>query len=146
MENASMELRVSEVIQEGDLVCIGTGGDGASVLLRWRYGCEAIGVAARTMNVDEVVEFSPGVSSAEITVKGSASPAENKVVSVRAACDLKNEDLVCIRLHEDGQLEVDKWQYGEEAVGIAARDIRCDEVVAFCSGRSTPDIHVKPHG
>ncbi len=140
-----MQIRATESIGEGDLVSLATGPDGATVLLRWRYGCEAIGVAARTIREDDVIEYSPGKSSDDILVKGSAGPAHNRIVTIKAACDLKAEDLVCLRLLPDGNLLIDKWEYGQEAVGIAARDIRHNETVSFCEGESTDDVHVKPH-
>ena len=139
-----MQVRASEAINEGDLVCLATGPDGSTVLLRWRYGCEAIGVAARSIAEDEYVDYSTEKSSDDILVKGSTGPSHNKVVAIKAACDLRTEDLVCLKLLPDGTLQIDKWEYGQEAVGIAARDIQKDEVVEFCEGESTEDVHVKP--
>jgi len=139
-----MQVRASESIKEGDLVTLATGPDGAIVLLAWRYGCEAVGVAARPIAEDEMVEFSPQESSDDILVKGSVGPAHNKTVAIRAARDLTAEDLVCLRLQTDGSLLIDKWQLGQDAVGIAARNIRQHELLEFSAGESTKDIHVKP--
>ena len=140
-----MQIKASEAINEGDLVCLATGVDGSTIILRWRLGCEAVGVAARTISEDELVEFSMDKSSDDILVRGSSGPTHNKIVAAKAVCDLYIEDLVCLRLLPDGKLLIDKWTYGEEAVGIAARDIKVDEVIEFCEGESTRDIHVKPH-
>ena len=59
------------------------------------------------------------------------------------ACDLKADELVCIR-QTGGQAMLDRWGFGDEAVGLAARNIKADEFVKFCAGRSTEDIQVKP--
>ena len=139
-----MQVRASESIKEGDLVSLATGPDGSTVLLAWRYGCEAVGIAARSIAEDEMVEFSSQTSSDDILVKGSAGPAHNKPVAIRAARDLKAEDLVCLRLQTDGSLLLDKWQLGQEAVGIAARNIRQNEILEFSAVESTKDIYVKP--
>ena len=56
-------------------------------------------------------------SSDDILVRGSAGPSHNRVVAIKAACDLKTEDLVCLRLLPDSTLMIDKWEYGQEAVG-----------------------------
>ncbi len=139
-----MQVRASERLKEGDLVCLATGPDGSTVLLRWRFGCEAVGVAARAIAEDEMVEFSPDRSSDDILVKGSTGPVRNKPVEVKAACNLKAEELVCLKLQADGKLLIDKWRFGEEAVGISTREIRAGEMVEFSEGKSTRDIHVKP--
>ena len=139
-----MQVKASGTIKEGDLVCLATGPDGSTVMLPWRYGCEAVGIAARPIAEDEIVEYSPDKSSDDILVKGSAGPVHNKIISIRAACDLKTQDLVCLRLQSDGTMLLDKWQLGQEAVGIAAREIRQDEMLDFCEGESTGDIHVRP--
>jgi len=139
-----MRVRASESIKEGDLVSLATGPDGSIVLLSWRFGCEAIGIAARPIAEDDMVEFSPQESSDDILVKGSAGPVHNKTIAIRAARDLAAEDLVCLRLQTDGSLLIDKWQLGQDAVGIAARNIRQNEILEFSSGESTRDIHVKP--
>ena len=139
-----MRVRASESIKEGDLVSLATGPDGSIVLLSWRFGCEAIGIAARPIAEDDMVEFSPQESSDDILVKGSAGPVHNKTIAIRAARDLAAEDLVCLRLQTDGSLLIDKWQLGQDAVGIAARNIRQNEILEFSSGASTRDIHVKP--
>lgn len=139
-----MQVRASESIKEGDLVSLATGPDGSTVLLAWRYGCEAVGIAARSIAEDEMVEFSSHISSDDILVRGSAGPTHNKTISIRAARDLKVEDLVCLRLQTDGTMLLDKWQLGQEAVGIAARNIRQNEKLEFSAVESTKDIHVKP--
>lgn len=139
-----MQLKVSESLKMGDLVCLATGVDGEKILLRWRYGCEAVGVAARPIQEDETVEFLPEKSTTDILVKGSAISGKKGTVALKVACDLKMEDLVCLR-NQSGLFLIDKWQMGDEAVGIAAREIRSGEIVEFCEGESTDDIHVKPH-
>lgn len=139
-----MQIKVSGAINAGDLVCLATGAAGDRLLLCWRYGCEAVGIAARTFSEDELVEYVPEQSTEDILVKGSAISTQDKSVKIKVACDLKAEDLVCIRHQAGDQFFVDKWQIGDEAVGIAARDINSDEVVEFCEGESTEDIHVKP--
>ena len=140
-----MRVRASESINEGDLVSLATGPDGSPVILRWRFGCEAIGIAARPIAEDVFVEYSPEYSSDDILVKGSGGPANNRTVALQVACDLKLEDLVCLKILPNGQLFIDKWRFGQEAIGIAARDIKKDEVIEFCEGMSTDDIQVKPH-
>lgn len=140
-----MQIKASESIEEGSLVCLATGVEGSTILMRWRYGCEAVGIAARSIAEDEIVDFMPEKSSDDILVKGSLGPAQNKVIAVRAACDLKPQDLVCLKLLPDGKLLLDKWKFGQEAVGIAARRIKANESISFCEGESTADIHVKPH-
>jgi len=140
-----MQIKASELIEEGSLVCLATGVDGSTILMRWRYGCEAAGIAARSIAEDEIVDFMPEKSSDDILVKGSIGPAHNRVIEVKAACDLRLQDLVCLKLLPDGKLLLDKWQFGQEAVGIAGRNIKADESIRFCEGESTADIHVKPH-
>ena len=63
---------------------------------------------------------------------------------MKVASDLKVQDLVCLKLLPDGKIMLDKWAYGDEAVGFAARNIKADEIVEFCEDKSTADIHVKP--
>ena len=139
-----MQIRVSEAIKEGALVCLATGVDGDTILLCWRFGCDAVGIAARSLAEDELVEFLPKKSTDDILVKGSSGPAHNRTVAIKVACDLKAEDLVCVRYLSEGEVLIDKWQLGTEAVGIAAHIIRKDEIVEFCEGESTEDILVKP--
>ncbi|PLX99119.1 MAG: hypothetical protein C0623_10490 [Desulfuromonas sp.] len=139
-----MQIRASETIDEGDLVCLATGPDGATVLLRWRFGCEAIGIAGRPIAEDDMVEYSPDKSSDDVLVKGSGGPAHNKTVALKVACDLKMQDLVCLKLLSDGKILLDKWVLGEEAIGVAARNIKADEMVEYCEDKSTGDILVRP--
>jgi len=141
-----MQIKVSEPIMEGALVCLATGVSGDMILLSWRYGCEAVGVAARALAEDELVEYIADKSTDDVLVKGSASAVHAGAVAVKVACDLKAEDLVCLRQQEDGEFLIDKWQLGAEAIGIATRRIAKNEYVEFCEGESTRDIHVKPHG
>ncbi|PLX78301.1 MAG: hypothetical protein C0615_03885 [Desulfuromonas sp.] len=139
-----MQLRASESITVGDLVCLATGLDGHQILQRWRFGCEAVGIAVRSIAEDEVVEYQPKTSTGDIMVKGGPLSSPNEVVSLKVACDLKTDDLICLRHQQNGEVLVDKWHYGDEAVGITAREIAIHEAIDFCRGKSTADIYVKP--
>lgn len=139
-----MKVKASESIKEGDLVCLATGPDGSTVMLNWRFGCEAIGIAARPITEDDVVEYSPDKSSDDVLVKGSGGPANNRTVALKAACDFNADDLICLKLLPDGKLLLDRWQLGEDAIGMAARNISKDEMVAYCEDESTDDIVVRP--
>jgi len=141
-----MQIKASETIKIGALVSLATGVDGGTILLNWRYGCDAIGVAARSISEDEIIEYNAEKSSKDIIVKGSIGFSHTGTVTIKAACDLKAEDLVCLKQSTPGgEFLLDKWQLGAEAVGIAARRIGKDDMVEYCDGESTKDIHVKPH-
>lgn len=138
-----MHLKAAEELITGDLVCIRDGEDGAPLLARWSIGENAIGITTRAINLGESIEYLPGQSTNDILVRGSHSPMSGQNIVIQMACDLKAEELVCIR-QNGGQAVLDRWGFGDEAVGLAARDIKANEFVKFCAGSSTEDIQVKP--
>lgn len=139
-----MQIRVESALVTGDLLCLKIANDGSKRLDRWRLGDEAIGVAARNLGMGAMAEYTPGKSSADVLVKGSHLPRQGQVVTFKAATDLIEEDLICLRRLPSGVTVVDKWQYGDEAIGIAARNLSKGSDVRFCPDASTEDIHVRP--
>lgn len=139
-----MYLKVAEELNTGDLICIRPGKNEDQYLARWAMGDEAIGVTTRPFKIGEMVDYSPGQSTQDILVRGSHSPLSGQNIVIQVVCDLKTEELVCLR-QNGGQAVLDRWGFGDEAVGLAARDIKANEFVNFCSGRSTDDIQVKPN-
>lgn len=138
-----MHLKVVEKLVTGDLVCVRDGENGTHLLARWSIGEEAIGITTRAINLGESIEYRPGQSTQDILVRGSHSPMSGQNIVIQTACDLKAEELVCIR-QNGGQAVLDRWGFGDEAVGLAARDLKAHEFVKFCAGSSTEDIQVKP--
>ena len=139
-----MQLKATEDLNTGDLVCIRTGDKKDQSLARWVIGEEAVGVTARLIKAGEVIEFIPNQSTDDILVRGSHSPMSGKNIVIKVACDLQSGELVCIR-QTGGKSTLDRWGFGDEAVGIAARVIQADEFVSFCAGMSTIDVQVKPN-
>jgi len=139
-----MQIRVESTLAPGDLLCLKTVSDGSKRLDRWQLGDEAIGVAARSLAKGAMAEYTPGKSSADVLVKGSHQPREGRVITLKTTTDLVEEDLICLRRLPSGVTVVDKWQFGEEAAGIAARNIPKGSDVNFCPDVSTEDIHVRP--
>ena len=138
-----MLLKAAEKLVTGDLVCIHTDSNDNLHLARWAIGQDAIGITTRPIKAGESIEYTPNQSTDDILVRGSHSPMSGQNIVIQMACDLKAEELVCIR-QTGGQPVLDRWGFGDEAVGLAARDIKADEFVKFCSGCSTDDIQVKP--
>ena len=138
-----MRLKVAEELITGDLVCIQVYANDVQQLTRWTIGQEAIGLATRPIKAGETIEYLPDQSTGDILVRGSHSPMNGHNIVIQMACDLKSEELVCLR-QTNGQAVLDRWGFGDEAVGLAARDIKANEFVKFCAGRSTEDIQVKP--
>ena len=138
-----MRLKVAEELITGDLVCIQVYANDVQQLARWTIGQEAIGLATRSIKAGESIEYLPDQSTGDILVRGSHSPMSGQDIVIQMACDLKSEELVCLR-QADGQAVLDRWGFGDEAVGLAARDIKANEFVKFCAGSSTEDIQVKP--
>ena len=138
-----MRLKVAEELITGDLVCIRVDTNDVQLLARWTIGQEAIGLTTRPFKMGESIEFLPDQSTGDILVRGSHSPMNGQNIVIQMACDLKAEELVCLR-QTNGQAVLDRWGFGDEAVGLAARDIKANEFVKFCAGRSTEDIQVKP--
>ncbi len=139
-----MQIVALDQLSAGDLVCLRAESSGETVLARWSFGCDAVGVAARDIQAGEHVEFDPEQSSRDILVKGSHGPLNQERIIVPAIADISAKDLVCLRHLQGGQIRIDKWTYGEEAVGVAARDINVGESVEFSYQESTDDILVKP--
>jgi len=139
-----MQIRVESAIATGDLLCLKTTNDGSKRLDRWQLGDEAIGVAARSLAKGAMVDYTPGQSSADVLVKGSHLPRQGQIITLKAAADLVEEDLICLRRLPSGVTVIDKWKYGEEAIGIAARTLPKGSDVRFCPDASTEDIHVRP--
>jgi len=138
-----MHIKVSEELVTGDLVCIKVDTTDNQQIARWTLGQEAIGVTTRPIKAGEAVEYIHDQSTADILVRGSHSPMSGQNIVIQMACDLKADELVCIR-QTGGQAMLDRWGFGDEAVGLAARDIKADEFVKYCAGSSTEDIQVKP--
>ena len=138
-----MHLKSAEELNTGDLVCIQVNKKNEQRLVRWTIGQDAIGVTTRLIKLGESVEYSPDQSTNDILIRGSHSPMSGKNIVIQVCCNLTVGELVCVR-HAGGQAILDRWGYGDEAVGLAARDIQADEFVNFCAGRSTVDIQVKP--
>ena len=138
-----MQLRAAEELNTGDLVCIDGDTSDKQLLVRWTIGQEAIGITTRSIKAGESVEYLPDQSTGDILIKGSHSPMSGQNIVLQIACNLKAEELVCIR-QTDGQAVLDRWGFGDEAVGLATRDIKANEFVKFCAGQSTDDIQVKP--
>lgn len=138
-----MRLKVIESLLTGDLVCISDDPELGQVLARWSIGQEAIGITTRSINNGESIEYLPEKSTKDILVRGSHSPMSGQNIVIQMACDLKAEELVCIR-QNGGQAVLDRWGFGDEAVGLAVRDLKANEYVKFCAGSSTEDIQVKP--
>lgn len=138
-----MQLKVAEELKTGDLVCIRPDKDETQTLARWVLGEEAVGITTRSIKAGESIEYLPGQSTNDILVRGSHSPMSGQDIVIQVVCDLKAEELVCIR-QTGSQTALDRWGFGDEAVGLAARDIKANEYVKFCAGRSTDDVQVKP--
>lgn len=138
-----MRLKVAEELITGDLVCIHVDTNDGQLLARWTIGQEAVGITTRPIKAGESIEYLPDQSTGDILVRGSHSPMSGQNIVIQMACDLKSEELVCLR-QTNGQAVLDRWGFGDEAVGLAARDIKANEFVKFCAGRSTEDIQVKP--
>ena len=138
-----MQLKAAEALSTGDLVYIRYDRNNIQLLARWVMGEEAVGIATRPISLGETIEFIPERSTKDILVRGSHSPMSGEDIVIQVACDLRTEELVCLR-QNGGQAMLDRWGFGDEAVGQAARDIRAQEFVKFCAGRSTDDIQVKP--
>jgi len=139
-----MQIRVETALGGGDLLCLRTAGDGSQLLGRWKLGDEAIGVAARNLNQGAMAEYTPGKSSADVLVKGSHIPGAGQIVLVKTATNIREKDLVCLRHLDGGGVALDIWQFGDEAVGTAARNLTKGEEVKFCPDASTDDIQVRP--
>jgi hypothetical protein len=139
-----MQIKAETALNTGDLLCLRTARDGNRVLGHWQLGDDAIGIAARPLPAGAMVEYTPGKSSGDILVKGSQGPTQGTVIRLKTATSLQEEDLVCLRQPDGGSTVLDKWQFGDEAVGIAARNIAENEEVEFCPVVSTNDIHVRP--
>ena len=139
-----MHLKATEELITGDLVCIHVDKNKDQHLARWTIGDEAIGVTTRLISIGESVEYVPGQSTDDILVRGSRSPMSGQNIVIQVSCDLKVGELVCIR-QTGAKSTLDRWGFGDEAVGIAARGIQTDEFVSFCAGMSTVDIQVKPN-
>jgi len=139
-----MQIRVESALATGDLLCLKTATDGSKRLDRWQLGNEAIGVAARNLAKGAMAEYTPGKSSGDVLVKGSHQPGEGQVITLKAAVDLNEKDLICLRHLPSGVTVIDKWRLGEEAAGIAARNLPKGSDVNFCPDASTEDIHVRP--
>lgn len=139
-----MQLKTAEKLNTGDLVCIHVDKNNSQHLARWTLGEEAVGVTTRTINMGELVEYLPGQSTDDILVRGSRSPMNGQNIVIQVSCDLKVGELVCIR-QTGAKSTLDRWGFGDEAIGIAARAIQADEFVNFCAGMSTVDIQVKPN-
>jgi|GEM_PF-6128284 len=138
-----MQIKAEIALNMGDLLSLRLGRDGSRVLGRWELGDNAIGIAARALSAGSMVEYTPGKSSGDILVKGSQGPVQGKTVKLKTVTSLKEEDLVCLR-QSDTATVLDKWQFGDEAIGIAARNIAQGEEIEFCAEISTNDIHVRP--
>ena len=138
-----MHIKVIEDLITGDLVCICDDAELGQVLARWTIGQEAIGITTRSIKNGESIEYLSGQSTSDILVRGSHTPMNGQNIVIQMACDLKAEELVCIR-QNGGQAVLDRWGFGDEAVGLATRDIKANEYVKFCAGSSTEDIQVKP--
>jgi hypothetical protein len=138
-----MHLKAAEELNTGDLVSIQTDKKKRQLLVRWTIGQEAIGVTTRPITIGASVEYHPNQSTDDILVRGSRSPMSGQNIVIQVNCDLNVGELVCIR-HSEGKAVLDRWGYGDEAVGITARNIQTDEFVNFCAGVSTVDIQVKP--
>jgi len=138
-----MLLKAVEKLNAGDLVCIKGDEKNGQQLARWGLGEEAIGVTARQISRGESIEYTPKQSTKDILVKGSRSPMSGQNIVLKVSCDLKAGELVCIR-QAAGEPLIDCWGFGDEAVGLAARNIKAGERVNFCAGTSTVDIQVKP--
>ena len=138
-----MHIKVAEALITGDLLCIQVGAKDSQQIARWTIGQEAIGITTRPIKAGESIEYIPDQSTADILVRGSHSPMSGQNIVIQMACDLKAEELVCLR-QTGGQSVLDRWGFGDEAIGLAARDIKANEFVKFCAGRSTEDIQVKP--
>lgn len=139
-----MHLKAAEELNTGDLVCIQTDKNKRQKLVRWTIGQEAIGVTTRPITIGDSVEYHPGQSTDDILVRGSRSPMSGQNIVIQVGCDLNVGELVCIR-HSEGKTVLDRWGYGDEAVGSSTRDIQAGEFVKFCAGMSTVDIQVKPN-
>ena len=138
-----MQLRSNEELITGDLVCIRTDEEDNRTLARWTIGDEAIGITTRPIKLGEEVEYLPEQSTNDILIRGSHTPMSGQNIVIQVSCDLTTGELVCIR-KSGGQATLDRWGFGDEAVGIAAHAIKANEFVNFCAGRSTDDIQVKP--
>ena len=139
-----MHLKAAEELSTGDLVCIKINKKNEQQLVRWTIGKEAIGVTTRLIKLGESVEYSPDQSTNDILIRGSHSPMSGQNIVMQVCCNLNVGELVCVR-QAGGQAILDRWGFGDEAVGAAARDIQAEEFVNFCAGRSTVDIQVKPN-